>query len=58
MIAPFIIGVGTFVEVGIVAVKVEVIGIVAAGTLDTLVATVIGAVGVGVRADEDVQIVD
>ena len=58
LIAPFVVGMRTFVEVGIVAVEVEVVGIVAAGARYALVATVIGAVGVGVWADENVQVVD
>ena len=54
------IGMRTVVEVGIVAVEVGIVGIVATGAIDGVVAPVIGAVGVGAGAgrDENVELVE
>ena len=51
------VGVRAVIKVGEVAVEVDVVGIVARGTINAVVAAMIGAVGVGAREDEEVDIV-
>ena len=58
LIAPVAIRVRTSHEVRIMAVEFHIIGVVATRTINGTVAAVVGAVGVGVGADEDVQVVD
>ena len=53
-----VIGMRTVVEVRIVSVEVGIIGIVATGAIDGVVASVIGAVGVGAGRDENVELVE
>ena len=44
-------------RVRVIAVHIDVIGISTSGTIDSIVATIIGAIRVGVREDENVQLV-
>ena len=48
----------TIVEVGIVAVEVGIVGIVATGAIDGVVASVISAVGIGAGRNENVELVE
>ena len=51
------IGVRTSMWVGIVAVHVYAVGILSSGTIDCVIAAMVGAVGVGIRADVKVDVV-
>ena len=48
---------GTIIKVGEVAVEVDAIAVVSSGTVDGVVAAVVGAVRVGAGENENVEVV-
>ncbi len=52
------IGMGAVVEVGEVTVEVDVVAVVTFGVIHRVVASVIGAIGVGAGEDEEIDIVE
>ena len=52
-----VVGMRTIIEIGEVAVQVDIVAIVACGTRNRVVTAMVGTIGVGVGENEEVYVV-